>query len=365
MYYRALKLLLGVMSNHTNVNRRALIRRTWMPQCRGSCEALFVVRRLFSAAEPSADMIVLSPENESLRWLRFSTYNSPMLPWFKYAFRYLPHADFVAKVDDDALIYPAGLLADLRAHRPDLYGAVEWSSYRLPNRFTTSEMEYWGGTYRWAEYRKQREPKLIGPFSFLKGPAVVVSRRAVGALLGARGIRSRDRRARTGHSCLEQWEYRVTNHRQIYRRQNQPPPNTRILDDVSFGLFTWKCLNATPIKVVDIGSQHAFIEYRRWHTYPNETAALRVVHMGYVLKPSYLKWYNGSATCADRVWAKTAHGRLQPVVPLPIACGNCAKQWEAPSHMQPLWTCCSNRAPRLKTLVRAAPAGWKPGAAEC
>ena len=350
-----LKLLLGVMSNHTNVNRRALIRHTWMPHCRGPCEALFVVRRLFSAAEPSADMIVLSPENESLRWLRFSTYNSPMLPWFKYAFRHLPHADFVAKVDDDALIYPAGLLADLHAHRPDLYGAVEWSSYRLPNRFTTSEMEYWGGTYRWAEHRKRKEPKLIGPFAFLKGPAVVVSRRAVGALLGARGIPSRDRRAKTGHSCLEQWEYRVTNHRRLR--------DYRIHDDVSFGLFAWKCLNATPIKVVDIGSQHSFVEYRRWHTYPKEAAALRVVHMGYVLKPSYLQWHvrsNGSATCADRTWANVSS---QPVAPLPVACGNCAKQWRAPSHMQPLWTCCSNRAPRLKTLVRAA--GWKPGAAEC
>jgi len=54
------------------------------------------------------------------------------------------------QVDDDAIIWPPAILADLSAHRPELYGGVEFTSYQRPGRFVPSDMINWGGTYSWA-----------------------------------------------------------------------------------------------------------------------------------------------------------------------------------------------------------------------
>ena len=61
-------LLIGVTSNDTNVGRRQLLRRTWLPHCQtlAGCDAFFLLRKpaIDEAERYSADIIVLDPVRE-------------------------------------------------------------------------------------------------------------------------------------------------------------------------------------------------------------------------------------------------------------------------------------------------------------
>ena len=168
-YWVRSSMLLGVTSNDSNLERRQLIRRTWMPLCHAlpGCDAFFLLRSpSIAAAERNVrDIIVLDPARHSD--LHFSHYNAPLLPWFRFAIRHFNHS-YIAKVDDDALIWPPAIAADLSAHSPDLYGGFEFTSYQRPARYVPSDMVNWGGTYQWALHLATIKPgtRTIGPFAF-------------------------------------------------------------------------------------------------------------------------------------------------------------------------------------------------------
>ena len=261
----------------------------------------------------------------------------------------LPAVTFTT-LDDDALIWPPAIAADLRAHAPDLYGGVEYASYQRPARYVPSDMLNWGGTFQWALHLATTKPgtRTIGPFAFQKGPMVMASRRAVQRLVAG--------------SCLDNWEYRVKNKRRL--------ASQRLHDDVTFGLFTWHCLNATRLRLLDLSST-SFVEFRRWHSYPPDRAAVRVVHLGYVLKPAHIARARLRAaepaagtvdavprsgpvriSCPDSVWANMSR---QSSTPLPVSCASCSYAWGAASDVQPAWTCCQNTHSRLDL---GRPASW-------
>jgi len=394
-------LLLGITSNDSNVARRMLLRRTWLPGCRAlpGCDAYFLLRNPSTAAEErdSGDIIVLDPNRDD-ETLHFSRYNAPLLPWFRFAVRHFHHA-FIAKVDDDALVVPQAVAADLAMHQPDLYGRFEFASYQRPARFVPSDMIHWGANYNWAlNLAREDKPGLrrVGPFIFPKGPMVLASRRLVQQL--------------TTGACLSNWEYRVKNKKRL--------DSLRLHDDVTFGLFAWHCLNGTRLRLLDL-QPTSFVEFRRWHSYPPYRSAIRVVHLGYVLKPAHLGYAlqlaqlrphaaaspkagdqaanemilpatdggaegtgevgsdftpdrdvvddggagatampigwqrtRGRTPCPESVWSNLTR---QPVASLFVSCASCAHAWDTERHVQPLWTCCQNAHPGLDL---ARPSGW-------
>ena len=164
--------------------------------------------------------------------------------------------------------------------------------------------------------------------------------------------------------CLDNWEYRVKNKRRL--------ASQRLHDDVTFGLFAWHCLNSTALRLLDLKTT-SFVEFRRWHSYPPESAAIRVVHLGYVLKPAHIARFLArrtestagpdlqqigparKSTCPDSVWANLS---MQSNMPLSVSCGPCSDAWGAASDVQPAWTCCQNAQSRLEL---GRPASWVSG----
>jgi len=133
--------------------------------------------------------------------------------------------------------------------------------------------------------------------------------------------------------------------------------SSRLHDDVTFGLYTWHCLNSTRVRLFNLQTT-SFVEFRRWHSYPPEESSLRVVHLGYVLKPFTLERSRAAASshhglsCPEGVWHNMSR---QSMLALPTKCEPCAQAWHAASDVMPHWTCCHNQAHKVD---RARPAEW-------
>ena len=162
-------LLIGVMSVARDTERRAAMRETWVADAAAVAPSLrtrFVLGRAADAAEADAiarenathgDLVVLPCDENQ--------HNGKTLHWFWHAAAFLtadgdgdggaaaaagaaPRFDFVAKMDQDAYVWPAELHAHVQGFaRASFYGGSPWTHARGNRHLPARAMEHVNGGF--------------------------------------------------------------------------------------------------------------------------------------------------------------------------------------------------------------------------
>lgn len=294
--------------------RRQNIRESWKKLCVApTCSSWFVFGRdaaesAQEEAERFADVVVLVSSN--------NTVFDKFFDWVAHALRTPEQASehYIAKVDDDAIVYPQGVLLDLQqsAAPIDLYGALQFTSYDIG----AQKIRGYGLTLHDA-FGRQRGGMdkngfaWLGPFPFIKGPLVVLSRRAASLLYD--------------ECCATLRADFVRRAAAMSRHARLPEQRVRLLDDVITGACLHTCERMRPLTLADVRDKVGLIEFRRWQRYEKAIALphLRAVHVGHDTKKQHWDcfvdtWRNSSGTVA-----RTA----EPAFVHPPA--RCAEVWGA------------------------------------
>ena len=127
------ELAIGVLNSPNSAVQRSLIRSTWMldPMIRcgritvrfvignGSCFSATVAREMTL----HEDMYQVNAPDCQKSYGPEKTHE-----WFKAALRTFPSAEWIAKTEDDTMLWPSAIMADLRSLTPsaEYYGSISW-----------------------------------------------------------------------------------------------------------------------------------------------------------------------------------------------------------------------------------------------
>ena len=131
---------LGILTGPSDITNRRNCRSTWMtdaPLRDDRVYARFVVGDVRLSSACKASMIsMLRQEQEMHRDFAFVAAPDCLLghsaekvhAWYRYALDAVPSSIWIAKMEDDGLLWPSGLLLDLgRLQSADYYGVLRWA----------------------------------------------------------------------------------------------------------------------------------------------------------------------------------------------------------------------------------------------
>lgn len=260
-------LAVGVISAPDYVQRRGVLRGTWMTllaseSAAESVCASFVVRargapprveRLLGAEERSyGDILRVDvPWNET----RLRGPVLTLAAWVRHASAHLPRARFVAKVDDDSYLHAPGLaqllrhaVDDARPHAMTYAGTLTWYSW-FPKQWDRCGFGWsWQGSMGMGQFCRNASWAAArcaggcgaadGPFPFAAGYLIVLSNTLVTAIAASPGLAAEEARLAASGALHTHKGYR----------------HTQIFEDVWLGSFVHRFL--TP------GTRHRPIEPR-------------------------------------------------------------------------------------------------------
>ena len=269
--------MLGILTVAGNLERRILIRQTWLANRPADIRATFLLgadqwsKVIESEAAATKDLCIV-PETSAF----VDTYehgDQKAFAFLRAVLRYLPLTPFIMLADDDAYIYLPRVRADLQTVRSVphvVYGALLWYSYDPSTgrnegyaRDVTTAVTRHPAAMR--KYKKMKH-NFSAPFPFMKGPCMGWSASV------AREIADSDHgRALQAQSAS------------VKRRVNLDSFIGYILATAQNGQgasnLTWVDIGVSTMS--DSKNQSGFVEMRSGRNLTNpETACYRVAHFG-------------------------------------------------------------------------------------
>ena len=168
-------IVLGIMVVPANTVLRAASRKSWLPEAQNHATVRFVAgdvscaRALLAAEVAVYSDIVFVGSDDCSKW------HSPakVHAWYQFALRNFPKANWIAKTEDDGLLWMSAITTTLSSitrvfahHRSSVYaGMMQWQGSCLtseprPNGTDQNCFGCWGGWYKGG----YSAPRACGPW---------------------------------------------------------------------------------------------------------------------------------------------------------------------------------------------------------